>query len=233
MGFLSGILGRPPYAAVPDDRWDYLHPCVQPDRLRDGRTDLLELREVANLGKGLFARKSFRVGELVFVFDGKKETESQQPNVFVTGSSPNAIVVGRELEGPPSAGRFIWANPTEDSPLRWLNHSCNPNLARSPFDPFAFVALRDIAGGEQLVADYSLLETNPDWSMRCACGAPGCRGDIGAITSLSIERLRQSWDNIPRVMQEYALAKSPHPELQALVQKVGVIEAALIFSGRY
>lgn len=58
--------------------------------------------------------------------------------------------------------------------IEWyLNHSCEGNCG---FDSEGdFVALRNIGEGEEICYDYALIETNPQFSMRCDCGSAKCR----------------------------------------------------------
>jgi hypothetical protein len=58
--------------------------------------------------------------------------------------------------------------------LEWyLNHSCEGNCG---FDNEGdFVAIRNIQKGEELTYDYSLIESNPNFSMKCSCGSKTCR----------------------------------------------------------
>jgi hypothetical protein len=58
--------------------------------------------------------------------------------------------------------------------IEWyFNHSCQGNCG---FDANGdFVAIRDIAQGAELCYDYALIESNPNFTMRCACGAQRCR----------------------------------------------------------
>jgi SET domain-containing protein len=61
-----------------------------------------------------------------------------------------------------------------DSPLRFMNHSCDPNCHLVRCDQRVFIAAeRDISEGEELTLDYCL---DPDVSEECQCGSPGCRG---------------------------------------------------------
>ena len=61
--------------------------------------------------------------------------------------------------------------------FRFINHSCAPNTYIRCTDRRAeFYALREIARGEELTADYG--ETQHDGKLPCRCGAPGCRGFI-------------------------------------------------------
>lgn len=55
----------------------------------------------------------------------------------------------------------------------YLNHSCNGNCGFD--DNGDFVAIRSIQKGEEIAYDYALVESNPNFSMPCHCGAATCR----------------------------------------------------------
>ena len=58
-----------------------------------------------------------------------------------------------------------------------VNHSCAPNLVTRIFKGhIIYMSLRRIRKGEELTIDYNYDDT--DETMRCICGAPGCRGTI-------------------------------------------------------
>ena len=64
----------------------------------------------------------------------------------------------------------------DDGPLRFGNHSCDPNLWMT--DEVTIAARRDIQGGEELTIDYALHTLSPSWTLRCNCRAADCRGVI-------------------------------------------------------
>ena len=58
-----------------------------------------------------------------------------------------------------------------------VNHSCAPNLVTRIFKGhIVYMSLRSIRKGEELTIDYNYDHT--DETVRCICGAPGCRGTI-------------------------------------------------------
>jgi hypothetical protein len=58
--------------------------------------------------------------------------------------------------------------------IEWyLNHSCEGNCGFN--DEGDFIAIRDIRKGEELSYDYGLVESNPRFSMGCACKTQTCR----------------------------------------------------------
>ena len=75
-----------------------------------------------------------------------------------------------------SETRAIDASNSTD-PLRFTNHSCRPNaVLRIRQGRVEFYAMRDIAAGEELTANYG--ETHHEGKLRCHCGAPGCVGRL-------------------------------------------------------
>ena len=77
------------------------------------------------------------------------------------------------------------------SPMRFLNHSCNPNcglLIRRGTERLQIHALRPIMAGEELTLDYETFEeefkalTGP-----CLCRSSQCRGRLRGYATLSAE----------------------------------------------
>lgn len=56
-----------------------------------------------------------------------------------------------------------------------INHSCDPNVGFR--GNVVYVALRDIAAGEELSHDYAM-ERSDDYTLDCHCGSPLCRGKV-------------------------------------------------------
>ena len=59
--------------------------------------------------------------------------------------------------------------------MLFLNHSCEPNVGLN--GNIVFVAMRDIAAGEELTTDYAFFDDH-DTRMDCQCGQPTCRGVV-------------------------------------------------------
>ncbi len=57
-----------------------------------------------------------------------------------------------------------------------VNHSCEPTMRGVGHD--AMIAVRAVGAGEEITCDYA--ECNLDEPLSCRCGAPSCRGTIGA-----------------------------------------------------
>jgi len=69
-----------------------------------------------------------------------------------------------------------------DLPARFLNHSCDPNVGvgneLNEWGSYDFVALRDIAAGEEIRFDYETTEHEIGAFSECHCGASTCRGHV-------------------------------------------------------
>lgn len=130
-------------------------------------------------GKGVYAVRPIKAGEMVLEYKGKIITwrkalalhphDPSQPNhTFYFHLDDGHVIDGKQ--GGNSA--------------RWINHGCEPNLEAEQDGNRVFLrALRDIAVGEELLFDYALMiEGRKTAKVRkeyaCFCGAPGCRGTM-------------------------------------------------------
>ncbi|HKZ59150.1 MAG TPA: SET domain-containing protein-lysine N-methyltransferase [Candidatus Thermoplasmatota archaeon] len=125
----------------------------------------LAIRPTSRTGLGLFAVATFAPGDRIAVIEGET----------ITATYDSRYRLGSRWYG---VGPHAWVDPYLDNPGRFVNHSCDPNARIDA--RLAIVALRTIRRGEQVCVDYSLTEEDPEWSMRCRCGAAGCRGVIRA-----------------------------------------------------
>jgi len=61
-------------------------------------------------------------------------------------------------------------------PEWYMNHSCDGNVGFN--DAGDFIAIKDIAEGDELIYDYALAESNPNFKMECNCKSINCRKTI-------------------------------------------------------
>ena len=59
--------------------------------------------------------------------------------------------------------------------MLYSNHCCDPNIAIQ--GQIVFVAMRDIAPGEELTHDWATTD-DLDYVMECNCASPHCRGTV-------------------------------------------------------
>ena len=89
--------------------------------------------------------------------------------------------------------------------LRYLNHSCDPNLF---IDVRAgqVITLRSIAVGEELTFFYPSTEWDMDRPFDCLCAEPSCIGNVAGAKYLPLETLNDYFIN-PHIQQ--LLSQSP------------------------
>lgn len=129
----------------------------------------LEIKNSNTHGKGVFSKKNFKRGDLVFILKGKVV------NWSVTNQKES-------LYGPNWIGltKHKWLDVS--SPGVYLNHSCNPNCGIK--GRVKIVALKDVKAGEELTIDYSITEMDRLWYMNCNCREKSCRKKIMSIQFL-------------------------------------------------
>ena len=132
------------------------------------RSPKTEVRDSPIQGRGLFARGPIAAGEIVAVKGGyvlaAEEWRALEP---VLG--PAEIQLTEDLVIAP-------VRPEErEGAMLFTNHSCEPNIAMQ--GQIVFVAMRDIAAGEELTHDWATTDDG-DYTMTCRCARPSCRGTI-------------------------------------------------------
>ncbi len=119
-------------------------------------------------GRGLYAEKPIRNGEIVSIRGGHILTRR---------------LLSRQCKPP-----GYWGYPVADgvvlgpltkaetqSVMMFLNHSCEPNVGIQ--GQIVFVAMRNIRPGEELSIDYAMFGGDPK-PMQCRCGAAACRRTV-------------------------------------------------------
>ena len=119
-------------------------------------------------GRGLFAIAEIRPGEIVCVKGGYIFTRATLAEL-APNLGPAEIQIADDL--------FIGPRHTEEREggMIFSNHSCDPNIGMQ--GQIVFVALRQIAIGEELTHDWATTDDD-DYTMSCHCGAACCRGVI-------------------------------------------------------
>jgi uncharacterized protein len=121
-------------------------------------------------GRGLFAKALIRKGEIVSIRGGH----------IISRTTEAAMEKPLGYWGYPISDEFVLAplSPEEvENVMMFLNHSCQPNVGAQ--GQIVFVAMRDIAAGEELTIDYVIFGADPT-PMTCNCQNTACRGEITA-----------------------------------------------------
>jgi len=116
-------------------------------------------------GKGLFAVRAIKKGEIVavkggYIFDRRTLRKTQN----LVG--PAEIQIAEDL--------FIglYSKAQKKGGMIFSNHSCEPTIGVK--GQIVFVALRDIKSGEELTHDWATTDDD-NYKLKCRCGAPTCR----------------------------------------------------------
>jgi SET domain-containing protein len=147
------------------------------------------------LSMGLFSIKNLKKGEVAFIAKGKR-FKDEITTIEESIAHRNAIGISKDT----------WLDPFPDNALRYVNHSCNPNLGIK--GSVTFVALRNIKAGEQLTIDYSITECDKLWNFKiqtgmvCQCGYAKCRKVIKSIQFLPLEIYKKYLPYIPKNFQK-------------------------------
>ena len=129
------------------------------------RSSKTEVRPSPIHGKGLFAKAGIAAGEIVAMKGGYVFTRDEWRNVR-SALSPAEIQIADDLFIAPSNAEEISGD------MVYSNHSCDPNVAIQ--GQIAFVAMRDIAAGEELTHDWATTD-DAEYQMQCRCGSSRCR----------------------------------------------------------
>ncbi len=121
----------------------------------------VEVKNSPIQGNGVYATKSFSVGELVLIIDDShivtdESTLTNADNEFRADYFDNKIVLMK-------------------SPEVYINHSCDPNTYVKTIDGIRHVlAMKPIRVGDEISYDYSINGDN-DGTFQCHCGSQNCR----------------------------------------------------------
>jgi hypothetical protein len=106
-------------------------------------------------------------------------------------------------------GKNRWINP--DYPNQYLNHSCNPNSGIK--GKVTMVALKNIKEGEEITIDYSTIEGDDMWEMKCHCGEKNCRKIIRSIQFLPDKQFKKYLPYVPTYFKKLH-GSSSRPKLK-------------------
>ncbi len=154
----------------------------------------VEARKSKYAGFGLFATQDINKGEVIFFARGELIYAPPDGTEEDAATYPNSIGIDKTH----------WLQPDDNNPLRFLNHSCEPNVGIKGAKTFC--AIRNIKEGEEFLLDYSITECDPDWTLdlrlKCKCGTKSCRGIIKSILFLPKKIYNKYLPYIPTEFQK-------------------------------
>lgn len=132
-----------------------------------------ELRDSSAKGEGVFATKSFKIGDVVIVgiIDAR-----------LKGNHSHASQIG-EFE-------FVFHAGLTTK----VNHSCSPNcgIAVNKSGAHDFVALKDFSEDVEITFDYAMRNYTIDYfPSKCRCGSKKCRGKITGWKDLTSKKKKE------------------------------------------
>ncbi|MBI2462749.1 MAG: SET domain-containing protein [Candidatus Spechtbacteria bacterium] len=110
-------------------------------------------------GKGIFADRDFKKGEVVLEWHPKILTKSEG-DTLRSDDRHYLYQMGK---------KYLFMQ----SPERYVNHSCEPNTRVKNYSD---IAIKDIKKGEEITSDYS---NGQPMGFKCNCGSNICKGFIG------------------------------------------------------
>jgi hypothetical protein len=140
------------------------------------------IKKTNKKGKGLFASKDIKEGELVFYVNLSKQKSFSldEINKHIERESNHWDYIGH--------GIYVLTF----HPYSYMNHSCNPNILikYKSMTKSEFIAMCNIKKGEELTYDYGVNAldiigtgkyiTIGNKIMKCKCGSKNCRKKIFA-----------------------------------------------------
>lgn len=132
------------------------------------RSPKTEIKKSLIHGKGLFAKVKIYRGEIVAIKGGKILNSTEWKLLESELGSAEIQISDQFFIAP--------ANKEErEGSMLYTNHSCDPNIGIQ--GQIVFVAMRDIAAGEELTHDWATTD-DLDYEIDCNCNSPKCRGKI-------------------------------------------------------
>ena len=130
----------------------------------------VEFRERSIAGRGVFAKRRFKPGEVIVPYAPKqRRIDVEDPEAAAAAESKLTLL----------SERWTVIIPDTSVPGGWLcNHSCSPNAAIFSDREGRIQCTRAIAPGEEVTIFYGWVTQNEPERDPCACGSPNCRGFI-------------------------------------------------------
>ena len=119
------------------------------------------------------------------------------------------VVIGRALKVVPS--RTIYSLQMDfdvhidiDAPAKLINHSCSPNtgVRNNQLGGYDFVALTNIASGEEITFDYETTEYMSIAVPKCLCSSANCRGRTRGFYFLTLEQREKYGEYIANYLKK-------------------------------
>lgn len=130
-------------------------------------TPKAEIKDSPIGGKGLFAKEDISPGEVVTVWQG---TYTDKKGAELAKKDGKLVMQWDD--------ELFSVEDRGDDNGYFINHSCDSNLWME--DAYTLIARNPIKAGEEITADYALLEADESYVSKweCKCGSGSCRKRI-------------------------------------------------------
>lgn len=139
----------------------------------------VEIREIKNKGRGIFALKDYKKGESILEITGEI-IDTEDPSNYPEEIREHWAPMGK------FGDKFRFIKP--EVPWMYMNHSCDFNAG--VIDDRNLIASKNIKKGEEINIDYSTLfiesltNGKKQLMMECRCGSKNCRKVISTFDTL-------------------------------------------------
>jgi len=154
-------------------------------KIKSYRSPKTEIRKSPIKGRGLFAKKDIKKGEIIFIKSGHIVEGYKEMIKLEKKLGEYDLQITDEFYLCPKTKEEV-----KDTAI-FINHSCDPNVG--PDGQITFVAIRDIKAGEELYYDYAMT-TDRNYRLKCSCGSKNCRKIITG-KDWKLKSLRKKYGN--------------------------------------
>jgi len=160
--------------------------ALDPFEGRHMTTKKITVRRSKIHGRGFFVARPVKKGAVIAALQGKI-CKKVNKNIKDVLGHPDWVGIGKNT----------WLDPRP--PFKFINHSCAPSAGiRGKTTMFAE---RNLKAGDEVTLDYSTIEGDPRWHMRCFCKSKNCRKTIRSIRFLPYTTYKKYLPYIPGYFQ--------------------------------
>jgi len=169
------------YSRIDIDTFDFSDTSIHDINLEQekGNMQHVEVRSIPKKGRGIFAKRDFKKGEVVFEIFGNT----------IDYATDYTIPLNEKEKVEPRTNKSI---------VQYMNHSCEPNIHPQK-DGRKYLAMRDIQSGEEVVTNYAFFgfefgqektiggSEQITLDLTCHCGTAHCKGQLTGYNGLTDE----------------------------------------------
>lgn len=171
--------------------------------IRSMRSEKVEVRRSGMAGRGCHAIAPIAEGEVVAIKAGHivgpdmERRLRKEVGDYALQIEENYYLMPRT------------ADEIEETAV-FMNHSCDPNVGFS--GQVVYVAMRDIAPGEELCHDYAMMRGDDYELSPCLCGSAQCRGTVTGHDWRLPDLQQRYGDHFMAYLLKRIRGQAPHDE---------------------